>query len=152
VQKVQQGPTSSFVNIAGNARTAAISAIHIISDGHAINVIATDRRHPKVARADSESQTLAIKKFCAWGGRVSPALAKNRIFGRIAATDSQARSGRDDEFSEREERSTRACEHRSRRRQRCRRPVTGRFQVPSFVLSRTLTAFGSTLPPDAFMT
>jgi hypothetical protein len=63
VQKVQQGPTSSFVNLAGNACTAAISAIHIIDDRHAINVIATHRRRPKAARADSESQILAIKKF-----------------------------------------------------------------------------------------
>jgi hypothetical protein len=68
VQKVQQGPASSFVNIAGNARTAAISAIHIISGRHVINVIATHRRHPKAARADSESQTLAIKKFSRLGG------------------------------------------------------------------------------------
>jgi hypothetical protein len=63
MRKVQQGSTSPFVNIAGSACVAAVSAIHIIDDRYAIDVVATHQGRAKAARADSESQILAIKKF-----------------------------------------------------------------------------------------
>jgi hypothetical protein len=91
MQKVQQGPASPFVNIAGSDCAAAISAILIINDRRAIDVIAAHRRRAKRGCMDSESQILAIKKFlCLPRWRLIGA-RQNRIFGRIAATDSRAR-------------------------------------------------------------
>jgi hypothetical protein len=91
MRKVQQVPASTFVNIAGSACVAAISAIRIINDLRAIIVVATHRGRAKAARADSESQILAIKKFsCPERQRLIGA-RQNRIFGRIGATDSRAR-------------------------------------------------------------
>jgi len=88
MQKVQQRPTSAFVNIEGNASAVDVFAIHACDDRRAIDVISTHRDRPKPVYADSESQILAIKKF-SWkqpwrliGAR------QNRIFGRIAASDS----------------------------------------------------------------
>jgi hypothetical protein len=63
MRKVQQGPASTFVNIAGSACAAVVSEIRIIDDRDAIDVVATHRCRAKAARADSESQILAIKKF-----------------------------------------------------------------------------------------
>jgi hypothetical protein len=63
MQKVQQRPTSAFVNIEGNACAADVFMIHAWDDRRAISVIATHRDRPKAACADSESQILAIKKF-----------------------------------------------------------------------------------------
>jgi hypothetical protein len=91
MRKVQQGLASPFVNIAGSACVAVVSAIRVIDDGHAIGVVATRRCRAKAVRADSESQILAIKKFsCLRRSRLIGA-RQNRNFGRIAATDSQDR-------------------------------------------------------------
>jgi hypothetical protein len=91
MQKVQQRPTSAYVNIAGNACAADVFTIHALDDRCAIEVIATHRGRSKVAGADSESQILAIKKF-SWSqrGRLIGA-RQNRFFGRIACADSQGR-------------------------------------------------------------
>jgi hypothetical protein len=63
MQKVQQRPASTFVNIEGNACAADVFVIHSHDDRCAIDVIATHRDRSKAACADSESQYLAIKKF-----------------------------------------------------------------------------------------
>jgi hypothetical protein len=63
MQKVQQRPISPFVNIAGNACAAVVSAILSIDAQHAIDIIATHRRRPKGRCPDSESGLLAIEKF-----------------------------------------------------------------------------------------
>jgi hypothetical protein len=83
---VQQRPTSSFVNIAGNTITADVLAIHIIDESRVIDVIATHRHRPKRRCADSESQTLAIKKFSRLARQRLIRARQNRIFGRIGAT------------------------------------------------------------------
>jgi hypothetical protein len=59
---------------------------------------------------------------------------------------------RDDEFSDRDERSTRTSRASIATTATMSPSRYGTFQMSSLVLSRTLTAFGSTLPPDAFMT
>jgi transposase len=90
MQKVQQRPASTFVNIAGNTCATDVFAIHACDDRCAIGVIATRRDRPKAAGVDSESQILAIKKF-SWSQRLRLIGARqNPIFGRIAASDSQA--------------------------------------------------------------
>jgi hypothetical protein len=90
MRKVQQRPTSAFVNIAGNACAADVFAIHACDDRCAIDVIATHPDRPKSACADSESQTLAMKIF-SWSQRWRLIGARqNGISGRIVATDSQA--------------------------------------------------------------
>jgi hypothetical protein len=63
MQKVQQRPASTFVNIEGNACAADVFVIQSYDDRYAIDLIATHRDRPKAACADSESQYLAIKKF-----------------------------------------------------------------------------------------
>jgi hypothetical protein len=55
-----------------------------------IEVIATHLHPPKAARMDSESQTLAIKKFSPPARQRLIGARQNRIFGRIATTDSRA--------------------------------------------------------------
>src|SRR5258707_10289808 len=91
MQKVQQRPASTFVNIEGNACAADVFAIHAHDDRCAVGVIATHRDGSKAASADSESQNLAIKKF-SWSQRWRLIGARqNHFFGRIAGTDSQAR-------------------------------------------------------------
>jgi hypothetical protein len=113
MQKVQQRPTSAFVNIAGNACATDVFAIHACDDRCAIDVIATRRDRPKAACADSESQNLAIKKF-SWKRpwRLIDA-RQNRIFGRIAATDSQTPLSVATMILIRDARSTHACVRRS---------------------------------------
>jgi hypothetical protein len=68
MQKVQQRPTSVFVNIEGNACAADVFAIHAFDDRRTIDVIATHRDGSKAVRADSESQNLATKIF-SWSQR-----------------------------------------------------------------------------------
>jgi hypothetical protein len=89
MQKVQQRPTSAFVNIEGNACAADVFAIRACDDRCAIDVIATHRERPNAVGADSESQILAIKKFSRLRRLRLIRARQNRIFGRIAATDSQ---------------------------------------------------------------
>ena len=90
MQKVQQRPASTFVNIAGNACAADVFTIHDRHHRRAIDVIATHSHRLKAACVDSESQTLAIKKF-SWSQRWRLIGARqNRFFGRIAAADSLA--------------------------------------------------------------
>jgi hypothetical protein len=89
MQKVQQRPTSVFVNIEENACAIDVFAIHARDGRCTIDVIATHRDRPKAVCVDSESQLLAIKKF-SWSQRLRLIGARqNRFFGRIAATDSQ---------------------------------------------------------------
>src|SRR5450631_2056923 len=91
MQKVQQRPTSTFVNIEGNACATDVFAIHSFDDRCAIDVIATHRDRSKADRADSESQNLAMKIF-SWSQRWRLIGARqNRFFGRIARTDSLGR-------------------------------------------------------------
>jgi hypothetical protein len=91
MQKVQQRPASTFVNIEGNACAADVFAIHDRHDRCAIDLIATHMDRSKAAFADSESQTLATKKF-SWSQRWRLIGARqNRFFGRIADTDSHPR-------------------------------------------------------------
>jgi hypothetical protein len=90
MQKVQQRPASTFVNIEGNTIATDVFAIHACDDRYAIDVVATHRDRPKAACTDSESQILAIKKF-SWTQPLRLIGARqNPIFGRIAASDSQA--------------------------------------------------------------
>jgi hypothetical protein len=91
MRKVQERPASPFVNIAGSDCAAAVSAIRAFDDRRAIDLIATHRCRPKARCVDSESQILAIKKFSQLARRRLIAARQNRIFGRIAAADSQAR-------------------------------------------------------------
>jgi hypothetical protein len=92
MRKMQQRSTSAFVNIAGNACAAAISAIRFIDTRDAIDIGATHRRRRKGSSADSESGILAIKKFSRFPRRRLIAARQNPIFGRIAATDSHQHS------------------------------------------------------------
>jgi hypothetical protein len=63
MRKVQQRPTSTFVNIEGNGCAADVFVIHAHDDRCAVDIIATHRDGSKAVCADSESQNLAIKKF-----------------------------------------------------------------------------------------
>jgi hypothetical protein len=86
MQKVQQRPASAFVNIAGNACAAIVFAIHACCAQRATGVIATHRHRLKGAGVDSESRTLAIKKFLWLRRKRRVSARQNRIFGRIAGT------------------------------------------------------------------
>jgi hypothetical protein len=90
MQKVQQRPASTFVNIEGNACAADVFEIHSRDARCKIDAVDTHRNRSKAVCADSESQALAIKKF-SWSRRWRLIGARqNRFFGRIAGTDSQA--------------------------------------------------------------
>ena len=84
MQKVQQRPTSAFVNIAGNACAAIVFVICVCHAQRAIDVIATHRDSAKGACVDSESRTLATKKFSWLRHKRRVSARQNRIFGRIA--------------------------------------------------------------------
>jgi hypothetical protein len=152
MQKVQQRPPSAFVNIEGNACTADVFAIHVIDDRRTIDVIATHRGGSKAVRADSESQKLAMKIF-SWSQRWRLIGARqNRFFGRIAATDSQGRfSVMTMDFG-----SRRRIDAESRALIATAMTVEssryGTLQMPSLDFKRTLTAVGSALPPEDFIT
>jgi hypothetical protein len=60
MQKVSLRPTSTFVNIEGNACATDVFAIHDVADRCAIDLIATHQWRSKAVRADSESQILAM--------------------------------------------------------------------------------------------
>jgi hypothetical protein len=84
MQKVQQRPTSAFVNIAGNACAAIVFVICAGRAQRTIDVIATHRDSAKGACADSESRILATKKFSWLRHKRRVSARQNRIFGRIA--------------------------------------------------------------------
>jgi hypothetical protein len=96
-------------------------------------------------RADSESQFLATKKFLRFLRWRPIASRQDRFFERIAGADSRHGFGR----------ATRRCETRRRSR---RYDTTGPYaasrvsQMPSLLLSRSLTDCGLALPPDDFIT
>ena len=92
MQKVQQRPASTFVNIEGNAIATDVFVIHACDDRCANDVIATHLDRPKAVGVDSESQTLAIKKFSRSQRWRLIGARQNRFFGRIATTDSQGPS------------------------------------------------------------
>lgn len=137
------------------------------------DVVATRRRCEKAVGVDSESQFLAIKKFL-WSRRRRLTRARqNRIFGRIATTDSETRfRSRRWILDRANERRTLACIDRDIRRRRTRtrrRPSRARgddevapsndevvplrdAQIPSFAFSISFTACGLALPPDDFIT
>ena len=99
------------------------------------------------------------KYFHGHSANVSSALAKTDFLDESRAAIRIPLFRRDDQFrfatraiSVRDERSMHACVRRSQPHQRRRRPVTGRLQMPSLDLSRALTAFGSALPPEDFIT
>jgi hypothetical protein len=90
MQKVSLRPASAFVNIEGNACAADVFVIRASDDRRAIGVIATHHGRSNAVGADSESRTLAIKKFSpSWRCRLIGA-RQSRFFGRIARPDSVA--------------------------------------------------------------
>ncbi len=118
-----------------------------------ISVVATQQFREKAVRTDSESQSLATKKF-SWSQRWSLADARqnelfrtnrDHRFGRALAVATAS-------FGSRRaiDACTRASIATSPTLRAC--PVTGRFQMPSFAFRRSLTACGLALPPDCFIT
>jgi hypothetical protein len=91
------------------------------------------------------------KNFCVYRVGVSSALAKTEFLDESPLPIRGHVSGRGDEFSDRDERSTRLRASDRDGGNDAAVPLRD-VQMPSFDFSRTLTAFGSTLPPDAFMT
>jgi len=90
MQIVPEKPIAAIVNMTRNHCAAAVFTIHAFDDRCAIDVVATHRVGFKRDDADSESQFLAINKFsCAPASRLIAA-RQNRIFERIASTDSRA--------------------------------------------------------------
>jgi hypothetical protein len=102
--------------------------IHDHDHQQTISVVATHRGRQKAVRTDSESRGLAIKKFSSPARRSLAEALQKRIF----------RTNRDHRFGSvlalamvnfRSRWTIDACSHaRSRRRERCERPITGRFR------------------------
>jgi hypothetical protein len=82
---VREKPTSAIVNIAESACAASISVIRAFNDQRADDVTSPRRGRLKARCTDSESRTLAIKKFsCSPASRLIVA-RQNRFFERIAS-------------------------------------------------------------------
>jgi hypothetical protein len=81
---VREKPTPAIVNIARSAHAAGVSVTNTFDHRLAIDVLATLRRWLKTPRADSESRSLAIKKFSWLRAPRLIAARQNRIFERIA--------------------------------------------------------------------
>src|SRR6185437_2531906 len=81
----------SIVNIAGNACPAGAFVIHASDEHRAFDPDATHRCRLKATRADSESRFLAMKKFSRLTAARRIAARQNRVFARIATTDSTTR-------------------------------------------------------------
>ena len=87
MQKVQQRPTSAFVNIAANTIAIDVFVIHACNAPSVIGVFATHSDRPRAGCADSESQTLAIKIFSCTS-RVSRTLLFDAFSSREPASTS----------------------------------------------------------------
>src|SRR3984893_16826739 len=111
---------------------------------------AADRCRPKARCVDSESRFLARKKFFVLAGFASLRARQNRFFARIAAADSAAailvsRDGLPLMVNDR-------CTRAGIKQGGDDADATSRdVQMPSLDLSRSFTACGLALPPDAFI-
>jgi len=120
-------------------------------------------RREKWRFADSESQILATKIFSGKFAFCAIAARNGELFRSFCETDSQTDSGSRDVFEDayrdrtfvivpkNGKRTDLTDAAKERRRARRRRRVND-VQMPSFALSRSLTACGLALPPVAFMT
>jgi hypothetical protein len=87
---VRENTTLAIVKITESACAAVVFVIRRCNEQTNAHVVATHRCRSKAHHADSESQILAMKKFsCAEPSRLIAA-RQNRLFARIAETDSQS--------------------------------------------------------------
>src|SRR3954463_15300321 len=92
------------------------------------------------------------KNFCGYSAEVSPTRAETNFSDESRSPIRMLAYRRDSQVLDRDSRSIRPRALRSQHHERCERPITGRFQMPSFAFSRSLTACGLALPPDCFIT
>ena len=154
MQKVPRRSTSTFVNIAGTPVPQCFLefAQSTIDRCDRCRRNSRDAVEKPLARTLSR-KLLAIKKFSCVTALASHRRSPKPDFSDESRPPIRTRAfSRDRRVSDRDERSMHACVHRSRRHDDARRPVTGRFQMPSLAFSRSLTACGLALPPDDFIT
>ena len=159
IQITRENSTSTFVKVAGSDCAAAIFFIRYTSNLQRMFVAPSRSGKRKSPCADSESRFLAIKKFSGKPWTLAVRRSRADIFLRIAKCDSQSASSAMVRCHDRPVVSLRAntqskCATCGRPRCARRRlsEIASSLQRPSFALSRSLTACGLALPPDAFIT